>query len=162
MEPHRIEVRAAERRDVPLIVELIRALAEYEKLTHELRIDEEALSEHLFGERPSAEALVAELDGEAAGYALFFSTYSTFVTKPGIWLEDLFVRVEHRGRGVGRALLTHLAAFATQRGCGRLEWAVLDWNEPAIRFYRSIGARPVEGWTVQRLAGPALRALGRS
>lgn len=153
-------VRPARREDVPVIASLIRALAEYEKLAHECHADEEALGEHLFGARPFVEALVAEDEGEAVGFALFFHNYSTFLTRPGIYLEDLFVRPEARGRGIGRALLSRLAALAVERGCGRLEWSVLDWNRPAIGFYRRLGARPMEEWTVFRLDGEALRNLG--
>ena len=119
---------------------------------------EEALREHLFGERPVAEVVLAE-DGDPAGFALFFHSFSTFLGRPGIYLEDLYVRPEFRGRGVGRALLVHLARLAKERGCGRLEWSVLDWNEPAIGFYGRIGASPVDGWTVYRVTGEALEGL---
>jgi GNAT superfamily N-acetyltransferase len=131
-------------------------LADYEHLGHELRLDDARLRDHLFGEPCYAEVLIGELGGLAVGYALYFPTYSTFLTKPGIWLEDLFVRPECRRRGVGRALLARLAAVAADRGCGRLEWSVLDWNTPAIEFYRSIGAGPVDGWTTYRLTGREL------
>ena len=157
-----VRIRPAEPADADLILGFIRGLAEYENLTGELRIDERGFREHLFGERRYCEALIGELDGTAVGYALFFHTYSTFLTKPGIWLEDLFVVPQHRGHGVGRAMLAHLAALTEARGCGRLEWSVLDWNEPAIRFYRSIGAGPNEGWTMYRLAGDALGKFARS
>jgi GNAT superfamily N-acetyltransferase len=156
-----IRIREAEPADVELILEFIRGLAEYEKLTKVLRIDPQGFHDHLFGERRYCEALIGELEGAAAGYALYFHTYSTFLTKPGIWLEDLFVLPEHRGSGVGRALLRHVAAIGESRGCGRLEWSVLDWNEPAIRFYRSIGAAPVDGWTMYRLDGDALARFAR-
>ena len=158
--PERVRLRVAVPADVPAIFALIRALAEYENLTHELRASDEALREHLFGERRFAEALLAEIDGAAVGYALFFHTYSTFLTKPSIWLEDIFVLPEHRRAGVGRALLARLAELAVERGCGRLEWAVLDWNQPALAFYRGIGAGPVDGWTIYRLTGEALQRLG--
>jgi GNAT superfamily N-acetyltransferase len=162
MSNSRIRVRAAAPDDVDLVLELIRGLAEYEKLAHELQLDEGRLRGHLFGDRPYVEVLIGELDGGAVGYALYFHTYSTFLTKPGIWLEDLFVTPEHRGQGVGRALLGRLAGIATERGCGRLEWSVLDWNTPAISFYRGIGARPVKGWTTYRLTGDALLSFGAS
>jgi GNAT superfamily N-acetyltransferase len=155
----RVRLRPAVSDDVPVIFALIRALAEYENLTHELRASEDALREHLFGERRYAEALLAEVDDVAAGYALFFHTYSTFLTRPSIWLEDIFVLPEHRRAGLGRALLARLAELAVERGCGRLEWAVLDWNEPALAFYRGVGARPVDGWTIYRLTGDALQRL---
>jgi GNAT superfamily N-acetyltransferase len=155
-------IRPAERADVPAILGLIRELAEYERLADMAVGTEEKLERHLFGDRPAAEAVVAEIDGEPAGFALFFTTFSTFLCRPGIWLEDLFVRPEHRRAGVGRALLEHLAAIAVRRGCGRMEWSALDWNEPALEFYGGLGARPVEGWTVHRLEGDALRSLGAS
>lgn len=171
---HRI--RSATPDDVPLILDFIRALAEYERLLHEVVATEERLRETLFGETPAAEVLLAEVrsgDGEAvgeesgsgaggweaAGFALFFPTYSTFLALPGIHLEDLFVHPEHRGRGIGRALLARLAALVLERRWGRLEWAVLDWNEPAIGFYRSLGARPLDDWTTFRVTGEALNAL---
>ncbi len=154
-----VRVRAASEADVPLILSFIKELAEYERLSHEVVATEEALREHLFGERPVAEVAIAEDRGEAAGFALFFHSFSTFLGRPGIYLEDLYVRPEFRGRGVGRALLVHLARLAKERGCGRLEWSVLDWNEPAIGFYRSIGASPVGGWTVYRVTGEALEEL---
>ncbi|HEX2740257.1 MAG TPA: GNAT family N-acetyltransferase [Rubrobacter sp.] len=153
-------VRSASSEDVPLIHSFIKELAEYERLSHEVFATEEMLSEQLFGERPVAGVLIAELGGDAAGFALFFHTFSTFLGKPGIYLEDLYVRPEFRGSGVGRALLDHLGRLAKERGCGRIEWAVLDWNEPAIGFYRSIGASPISGWTVYRVTGKALEELG--
>jgi GNAT superfamily N-acetyltransferase len=155
-------IRPAERGDVPVILGLIRELAEYERLADVAVGTEEQLSRHLFGDRPAAEAVVAEIGGEPAGFALFFTTFSTFLCRPGIWLEDLFVRPEHRRAGIGRALLEHLAAIAVDRGCGRMEWSALDWNEPALAFYGELGARPVDGWTVHRLEGDALRSLGAS
>jgi len=154
-----VRVRGAREADVPLIFSFISELAEYERLSHEVVATEEALREHLFGERPVAEVVIAEEGGDPAGFALFFHSFSTFLGKPGIYLEDLYVRPEFRGRGVGRVLLTHLAKLAKERGCGRLEWSVLDWNEPAIGFYRSIGASPVGGWTVYRVTGEALEEL---
>jgi GNAT superfamily N-acetyltransferase len=123
-------------------------------------MDEALLRRNLFGPRPYAEVLIGEEDGEAAGFAIFFHNFSTFLGRPGIYLEDLFVRPDHRGKGYGRALLARLAKIALERDCGRLEWAVLDWNEPAIGFYRKLGARPNDDWTVFRLAGDALRDLG--
>jgi GNAT superfamily N-acetyltransferase len=153
------KVRAASREDVPLILSFIKELAEYERLSHEVVATEETLKEWLFGERPVAEVLIGEHAGEAAGFALFFHNFSTFLGKPGIYLEDLYVRPEFRRAGVGRVLLVHLAKLARERGCGRLEWSVLDWNEPAIGFYRGIGASPVSGWTVYRVTGEALEEL---
>jgi GNAT superfamily N-acetyltransferase len=152
-------IRPATPGDIPVIAELIRALAEYERLAHEVVLDEAALREHLFGARPYAEVMVAELDGSVVGFALFFHNYSTFLGRPGIYLEDLFVRPEHRGAGHGMALLSHLARVAVERGCGRLEWSVLDWNEPSIAFYRSLGAVPMDEWTTYRLTGDALSAM---
>jgi GNAT superfamily N-acetyltransferase len=152
-------IRSATRQDVPTIARLIRALAAYEKLSHEVFLDEAALAEHLFGQRPYAEVLLAEESNQVVGFALFFHNYSTFVGKPGIYLEDLFVEPAHRGRGHGKALLSELARIAVQRGCGRLEWAALDWNEPAIGFYRKLGAQAMEEWTTFRLMGEALRNL---
>jgi GNAT superfamily N-acetyltransferase len=154
-----ILVRSASTEDVPLILSFINELAEYERLSHEVVATEGMLREHLFGERPVAEVLIAEHGGEAAGFALFFHTFSTFLGKPGIYLEDLYVRPEFRRAGIGRALLVHLANVARERGCGRLEWSVLDWNEAAIGFYRGIGASPVSGWTVYRVTGEALEGL---
>jgi GNAT superfamily N-acetyltransferase len=154
-----LEIRGATEDDVPPILSLIKELAEYERLSHEVAATEEALRHWLFGERPVAEVLIGNLGGAAAGFALFFHSFSTFLGKPGIYLEDLYVKPEFRRAGVGRALLVHLAKLARERGCGRLEWSVLDWNEPAIGFYRSIGASPVSGWTIYRVAGEALDAL---
>lgn len=122
---------------------------------------EDDLARHLFGDSPAAEAVLAEAGGETAGFALFFTTFSTFLCRPGIWLEDLFVRPEHRRAGVGRALLEHVARLAVRRGCGRMEWAALEWNEPALRFYAELGAEPVDGWTRHRVDGAALSRLGR-
>jgi GNAT superfamily N-acetyltransferase len=152
-------VRAAERRDAPVLHGLIRELAEYERLADRAVGTEEQLERHLFGPRPAAEAVVAELDGAPAGFALFFTTFSTFLARPGIWLEDLFVRPEHRRAGLGRALLEHLARVAVERDCGRMEWSALDWNTPALEFYAGIGSRPVEGWTVHRLERDGIRRL---
>jgi len=154
-----LAIRPATPADLPLIAELIRALAEYEKLGGEVRFDEAVLGEKLFGPRPYAEVLIGEVDGAASGFALFFHNFSTFEGRPGIYLEDLFVRPEARGRGLGKALLGELARLAVERGCARLEWWVLDWNEPSIGFYRSLGARAMDEWTVMRVDGPALAAL---
>ena len=153
------EIRPSTRDDVPLLLELIGELADYERLRDEVVLDAALLERHLFGERPAAEAVVAELDGEAVGYALFFSTFSTFLGRPGIWLEDLFVRPARRRGGVGRALLEHVAQVAVTRGCGRLEWSALDWNEPALTFYRGLGARRLGEWELHRLDGTALAAV---
>lgn len=146
--------------DVATILQLIRELAEFERLLHEVVATEQSVREALFGERRVAEALLGRADGEVAGMALFFHNYSTFSGRPGIYLEDLYVRPRYRGRGYGKALLTHLAGVAVQRRCARMEWAVLDWNEGAIAFYESLGARPVDGWTVYRLTGEALLKAG--
>ncbi len=156
-----LAIRPAGRADVPLIAELIRGLARFEKMEDQVTMTEERLAANLFGERRYAETLIAEQDGDPVGFALFFHNFSTFLAQPGIYLEDLFVLPEHRGRGIGRALLKELARLAVERGCGRLEWAVLDWNRAAIGFYERLGARPNSEWTVYRLAGEALAALGR-
>jgi GNAT superfamily N-acetyltransferase len=157
-----VEIRPAVVEDVPLVLRFIRELAEYEELAHHVVATEEGLRHTLFGPSPKAEVVFAMVEGEAAGFALFFHNYSTFLGKLGIYLEDLYVRPELRGRGIGGALLRHLARLALERGCGRLEWSVLDWNEPALAFYRSIGAKPVEGWTVHRLTGSALTDLAHA
>jgi GNAT superfamily N-acetyltransferase len=152
-------IRPATPADVPTVARLIRALAEYEKLTHTLVLDEDRLRDHLFGSRPFVEVLIAEDAGTPVGYALFFPTYSSFLTRPGIYLEDVFVLPEYRGRGHGKALLAALARLAVERGCGRLEWSVLNWNEPSIGFYESLGAVPMDEWSVYRLTGDALTKL---
>jgi GNAT superfamily N-acetyltransferase len=149
-------VRSAAATDVTTLLELFGELAEYEHLEHELKATEEQLGEALFGARPAAEALIAERDGEALGYALFFSTFSSFLASTGVWLEDLFVRKEHRGEGVGRALLEVVAARVSEHGGERLEWAALDWNELALGFYRGIGATTMNEWITHRLDGEAL------
>ena len=156
---HRRMIRDATPDDTHTIAVLIRGLAEYERLAHEVVLDEDDLREHLFGSRRYAEVILAEDGGVTVGFALFFHNYSTFLAKPGIYLEDLFVLPEHRGGGHGRALLARLAQIAVERGCGRLEWSVLDWNEPSIAFYRSLGATPMDAWTTYRLTGDALRTL---
>jgi GNAT superfamily N-acetyltransferase len=153
-------IRPATAADTPVIAALIRALADYERLADRVVFDEGRLREHLFGPRPFAEVLLAEEGREVVGFALFFPTFSTFLGQPGMWLEDLFVRPEHRGRGHGKALLAAVAGRAVECGCGRLEWAVLNWNEPALGFYRALGAVPLDDWTVYRLGGPVLAALG--
>ncbi|HUF28458.1 MAG TPA: GNAT family N-acetyltransferase [Gemmatimonadaceae bacterium] len=145
--------------DVPLLVEFIRELAEYERLAHEVRAKEVLLHDALFGPRPVVEAIIARLGDEPAGWALYFHNFSTFLTRKGLYIEDLYVRPAKRGRGIGSRLLAELARIAIDRQCGRLEWTVLDWNEPAIRFYRSLGAEPMDGWTVHRVAGEPLRRL---
>jgi GNAT superfamily N-acetyltransferase len=156
-----LRIRTAQPADVPVIADLIRQLAKFEKLENEVVMTEELLRIGLFGPRQYAETVIAEEDAQPIGFALFFHTFSTFLARPGIYLEDLFVLAEHRGRGVGRAVLAHLAHLAVERGCGRLEWAVLKWNQEAIRFYERLGAKPNAEWTVYRLAGEALSSLGR-
>ena len=149
-------IRPATPQDIPTIGKLILALADYEKLLDQVVMDEARLREHLFGSRPYVECLIAEHEGQAVGFALYFFNYSTFLAKPGIYLEDLFVLPENRGQGHGKALLKAVAARAVQQGCGRMEWAVLNWNTPAIEFYRSLGAVPMDEWTVYRLTGETL------
>jgi GNAT superfamily N-acetyltransferase len=157
--PPSLRIDPATPADVALVVTLIGELAEYEKLTHEVVTTEARVRESLFGARPAAEAVIARVDGEPVGFAVWFQNYSTFLGRPGLYLEDLFVQPRWRGRGIGRALLAHLARVAMERGYGRVEWSVLDWNEPAVRFYRSLGARPMDEWTVYRLTGDALATL---
>ncbi|GAB1341958.1 GNAT family N-acetyltransferase [Gemmatimonas sp.] len=157
--PPRLLLRAATPADVPVVRELIEGLAEYEKLRHECQATDALLHESLFGARRYAEVVLAEWDAQVAGFALFFHNFSTFLAKPGIYLEDLFVRPEHRGHGIGKALLVHLAQLAVERDCGRLEWSVLDWNVDAIGFYEKLGARAQDEWTVYRVTGTALTHL---
>jgi GNAT superfamily N-acetyltransferase len=152
-------IRPAGRPDVPLILSFIRELAEYERLTHAVSATQEQLEHALFGPRPAAEVLIASLGDTPAGFALFFHNFSTFLAKPGIYLEDLFVRPAMRGKGIGRKLLAQLAKIACERDCGRVEWAVLDWNEPAIGFYKSLGANPMLDWRIFRLTGEPLKKL---
>lgn len=152
-------IRAARRGDSPEIIRLVRALAEYEKLAHMAVGTPEMLDEQLFGPRAPAEALVAEEGARAVGFALFFTTFSTFLCKPGLYLEDLFVEPARRGRGIGKALLRHLAALAVERDCGRFEWRVLDWNEPSIRFYESLGAKILPEWHLVRMTAPEFARL---
>ena len=155
-----VHIRPAGEDDVPVILALIRGLAEYEKARPEdLPVDEAALRESLFGAQPAAEVLLADVEGETAGFALFFHNFSTWQGRRGLYLEDLFVRPEMRGRGIGQALLRELARIAADRGCARMEWAVLDWNTPAIDFYASLGAVPMDEWTVFRLTAPAIARL---
>jgi GNAT superfamily N-acetyltransferase len=154
-------IRPARPEDVPTLLALIRALARYERLEHEVVGTEEDLREHLFGSRPRAEALLVDEGGHAVAFALFFHNYSTFLCKPGLYLEDLFVLPEHRRKGYGKALLSALARLARERGCGRFEWAVLQWNEPAIAFYESLGARKMDDWRVMRVSGEALDRLAQ-
>lgn len=154
-----MQVRAGSVDDVPFVIDCIRALAEFERLSHQFRGSVERLREHLFGSARCAELLIAEADGERAAYALFFTTYSTFLTQPGLFLEDLYVIPAARRRGVARALLAELARLAVARDCGRLEWSVLDWNEAAIALYESAGAAPVKGWTSYRVDGATLTTL---
>ena len=157
-----LAIRSAAHTDAPLILALIRELAEYERLAHEVVATEESVRETLFGARRYAEVILAEVENDPVGFALFFHNYSTFLARPGIYLEDLYIRPEMRGRGYGKALLVRLARIALERNCGRFEWAVLNWNESAIRFYRSLGALPEDAWTVYRVKGETLRALARS
>lgn len=158
--PSDLRIDPATEGDLAVILQLIRALAEYEQLGHAVVATEHDLRESLFGPKPSAEVVLARAGQDAVGFAVWFYSYSTFLARPGLYLEDVFVRPEWRGRGIGRALVTYLAGVAVARNCGRMEWSVLDWNEPAIRFYRSLGATPMEGWTVFRLTGAALNKLG--
>jgi GNAT superfamily N-acetyltransferase len=155
-------IRPATATDVPAILALIRELAAYEKLTHACVATEELLAQHLFGPERAAEALVAEDTGQVVGYAIYFKTFSTFLAKPGLYLEDLYVQPAHRRRGLGKALLRHLAQLAITRGYGRVEWAVLDWNAPSIAFYKSLGAVPLDEWTMFRLTGDALQVFANS
>jgi len=157
-----IVLRPARPDDVPLVLALIRELADYERLSDAVVADAALLADALFGDAPAAEVVIAEVDGMPAGFALFFHTFSTFLGRRGLYLEDLFVRPAYRGRGIGTQLMRHLAALAVARDCGRFEWTVLDWNAPAIGFYRALGAQPQDGWTVQRVEGDALHALAKT
>jgi GNAT superfamily N-acetyltransferase len=152
-------LRAAAAGDVPLILSFIRELAEYEKLSSEVVATEELLKKNLFGERNSAEVIIGEYQNKPVSFALFFHNFSTFLGKPGIYLEDLYVSPSMRGTGIGKVMLSYIAKLALERGCGRLEWSVLDWNEPALKFYRSIDAVPMEDWTMQRITAEALSSL---
>ncbi len=155
-------IRSAAPTDLPLIAQFIRDLADYEKLAHEVRFEEAQLGEKLFGPRPYAEVVIGELDGTPQGFALFFHNFSTFEGRPGLYLEDLFVRPAARGLGLGKALLAHLAQLCVERDCARLEWSVLDWNAPAIGFYQSLGAKLMDEWTVMRVDSSALTALAET
>lgn len=154
-----IRIVSATERDIPVILEMIRALANYERLAHVVTATEERLRESLFGARPAAEVMLAYCDLECAGFAVFFQSYSTFLAQPGIYLEDLYVKPNLRGKGIGLALLGRLAEIAVERGCGRMEWGVLNWNEPSIQFYKRLGAEPMHEWTKYRLTGEALEKL---
>ena len=156
---NRLSIVPATRNDLSLILALIKELAEYERLAHEVVATEEVLSETLFGERPYAEVVLAYYDDEPVGYALYFHSYSTFLGRPGLYLEDLFVRPAVRGKGIGKALLAFVARVASERTCGRLEWSVLNWNEPAIGFYKSLGAKPMDTWTIYRMTDEPLARL---
>jgi len=157
-----IAIRAATKNDAALILSFIQGLAEYEKLAHEVVGTEQDLQRTLFGDKPAAEVLIAEYKGQPTGFALFFTSYSTFLARPGIYLEDLFVLPQFRGHGIGKTLLSYLAALVVERKMGRLDWSVLDWNEPAIKFYEQIGARGLSDWTQYRLDGTALHQLAES
>jgi GNAT superfamily N-acetyltransferase len=154
-----VRIRSATPADVPLILGLIRELAEYEKLLHQVTATEADLRHSLFGPKTAAECVIAEQDGRPVGFALFFHNFSTFLGKPGLYLEDLYVKPELRGQGIGRRLLSHLARLTLERGCGRFEWAVLSWNEPAIRIYQRLGAQMLDDWRINRLTGAALEKL---
>ena len=156
-----VNVRSARVEDSPLILAFIKELAEYERLAHTVVATEELLRQNLFGPRPAAEVLLAEIRGEPVGFALFFTNFSTFVGRAGIYLEDLYVRPTFRGCGAGKALLREIAKLAVERGCGRMEWSVLDWNEPSIEFYKKLGAAPLDEWTMYRLSGESLEKLAR-
>ena len=156
------EIRPASEDDVPIILSFIKELAEYERLSHEVIATEDTLRECLFGERRFAEVVIGYYGNEPVGFALFFYNFSTFLSKPGIYLEDLYVKPEFRRRGYGRALLLYLAKLAKERGCGRFEWSALDWNEPAINFYKNLGAVPMDEWTVYRVTGETLSRLANA
>ena len=162
MKKENLTIRPAAVADVPVILDLIRALATYERAPNEVTATEKGLTEVLFGEKPAAEVLLAFENQTAVGFAVFFHNFSTWLGRPGLYLEDLFVRPEDRGKGYGRALLIHLAKVARDRGCGRMEWAVLDWNEPAIQFYYKLGAKPMDEWTVFRLTRDGIAKLADS
>jgi GNAT superfamily N-acetyltransferase len=160
--PNQFEIRPAQMEDVPIILELIRDLATYERAPNEVTATEEQLVDVLFGERPVAEVLLAFEGQSPVGFAVYFYNFSTWLGRPGLYLEDLFVKPEKRGKGYGRALLIELAKIARDRKCGRMEWAVLDWNEPAINFYRALGAKPMDEWTVFRLTRDGIARLANS
>ena len=154
-----VSLRLANEDDVPVILNFIKELAEYEKLSHEVLVNEEKLKKTLFGDNKFAEVIIADYKNEPAGFALFFHNYSTFLGKPGIYLEDLFVKPHLRGKGIGKILLAYLGKLALERDCGRIEWAVLDWNEPALKFYKNLGAKPMDEWTVFRVSGDSIKNL---
>ena len=154
-------LRAAEPRDVPAIVGLIRELADFEKLSHLCEVRVESLAPHLFGVKPAVECIVGEVNGVVVAFALFFANFSTFLAKPGLYLEDLYIQPAHRGNGLGNALLKHLAGLAVERGCGRFEWCVLDWNERAIGFYEGVGAAVMPDWRLCRMSGERLTAFAK-
>lgn len=156
-----VKLRWADKNDTGVILGLIKALAEYEKLSHEVKASEELLRKKLFEERTVAEVVIAEYKTEPVGFALFFHNFSTFIGKPGIYLEDLFVKPEYRGKGIGKILLTYLGKLALDRDCGRIEWSVLDWNEPSIQFYKKLGAKPMDDWTTFRITGDAIKTLAK-
>jgi GNAT superfamily N-acetyltransferase len=158
----RIRIEPAVREQAPLILYFIRQLAEYEELLHKVEADQARIEESLFGSKPCAEVLIAYFDNDPAGFAIFFSTYSTFMARPGIYLEDIFVEPKFRGQGIGKALLVYLAKLTRKRGGARLEWSVLNWNEPAIQFYKSLGATAQEAWTMYRLTGENLEKLAQT
>jgi GNAT superfamily N-acetyltransferase len=160
--PPHLAISPAESSDVPLILSLINELAEYEKLRHESVATEALIDKALFGPQPRAEAVIARYDGEAAGFALFFHNFSTFLGKPGLYLEDLFVRPAYRGRAIGKALLSYLAALTLERDCGRFQWQVLDWNQPSRDFYETLGAKADPAWITYRMTGDALRRLAQA
>jgi GNAT superfamily N-acetyltransferase len=162
MKQNEVLIRPAKREDVPIILQLIRDLATYERAPNDVTATEKQLIHVLFGEKPAAEVRLAFENGTPVGFAVFFHNFSTWLGKPGLYLEDLFVKPEHRGKGYGRALLVDLAKIARDRGCGRMEWAVLDWNDPAIQFYRKLGAKPMDEWTVFRLTGDGIGKLADS
>ncbi|MEW5799466.1 MAG: GNAT family N-acetyltransferase [Bacteroidota bacterium] len=157
-----LDILPATINDVPLVLEFIKALAEYERLPHEVVATEELLKQTLFGDRKVAEVVIGYYEQTPVGFALYFHNFSTFLGRPGIYLEDLFVKPEYRGKGFGKALLVYLAKLTKERNCGRLEWSVLDWNEPSINFYKNLGAKPLDDWTMYRVAGRALDQLAES
>jgi GNAT superfamily N-acetyltransferase len=161
MKNSELKIQSATITDVPLILEFIKALAKYEKLSHEVTATEELLKETLFGKQKVAEVIIGYYEETPVGFALFFHNFSTFVGKPGIYLEDLFVKQEYRGKGFGKALLKHVAKIAKEKNCGRFEWSVLDWNEPSIKFYKSLGAKPLHDWTIFRVSGESLTELAK-
>ena len=157
--PHDLRIRMAEEKDVPVLLEFIKKLALYERLSHVVTATEEILHRNLFGKKRAAEAILAEYQGRVAGFAVYFYNFSTFEGKPGIFIEDLYVDESHRRQGLGLAMFMYIARLAKERGCGRLEWSVLDWNEPAIQFYENLGAAALNDWTIYRLTGEALRRI---